>query len=495
MEYDQQPPKRSRLDGADVAPVRKSRFDVKSRSRSPTGRGADENAAHRSRSPLKSVDDTAAAEKKRIAVEKAAAIALKLKKGLQHSDGPPVRKSPSVDTAATEASAEKKDVYEQDGDYIKDIEVNDLRNRYTLTKGSTQKMIKEETGADVTTRGSYYPDKSMATPANPLLYLHVTSTTKDGLERAVKMIEELMTQELPNLVDERRFGRRPPREEGPPVERDNYGRRKWPEEHIPIDLEPIPGFNLRAQVVGSGGSYVKWIQTETHCRVQIKGRGSGYFEHETGVESDQPMYLSIAGPEEDMIARAKEMCLELLSSVRDNYEQYKERRSNGQRFQGPPGGHADRGPRRDGSMQHGGSGQYGDSSQYGGPGQYGGPDQYGGNGGGYGGQQSPGAYGASYMHQPITGGYGGAQSPTDGAAAEGSPNSMTPEQYAAWCQYYAANPSLDPYTAYGGFAAFTAQYVIQPMPQSTPSYGYGGAPGAPPPPPADNVPPPPPPGL
>ena len=29
----------------------------------------------------------------------------------------------------------------EDGDYIKDIEVNDLRNRYTLTKGSTQKMV------------------------------------------------------------------------------------------------------------------------------------------------------------------------------------------------------------------------------------------------------------------------------------------------------------------------------------------------------------------
>ena len=33
------------------------------------------------------------------------------------------------------------DIYQQDGDYIKDIEVNDLRNRYTLTKGSTQKMV------------------------------------------------------------------------------------------------------------------------------------------------------------------------------------------------------------------------------------------------------------------------------------------------------------------------------------------------------------------
>ena len=33
------------------------------------------------------------------------------------------------------------DIYTQDGDFIRDIEVNDLRNRYTLTKGSTQKMV------------------------------------------------------------------------------------------------------------------------------------------------------------------------------------------------------------------------------------------------------------------------------------------------------------------------------------------------------------------
>lgn len=33
------------------------------------------------------------------------------------------------------------DTYIADGDYIRDIEINDLRNRYTLTKGSTQKMV------------------------------------------------------------------------------------------------------------------------------------------------------------------------------------------------------------------------------------------------------------------------------------------------------------------------------------------------------------------
>ena len=102
----------------------------------------------------------------------------------------------------------------------------------------------------------------------------------------------MMKQELPNLIDERRFRR--PREEQPQVERDHLGRRKWPEERIPIDLEPIPGFNLRAQVVGAGGSYVKHIQQETRCRVQIKGRGSGFKEHDTQMESDEQMYLHVA---------------------------------------------------------------------------------------------------------------------------------------------------------------------------------------------------------
>ena len=71
-------------------------------------------------------------------------------------------------------------------------------------------------------------------------------------------------------------------------------QRKWPEARIPIDLEPIPGFNLRAQVVGHGGSYVKHIQQETGCRVQIKGRGSGYLEASTNRESEDEMYLHVA---------------------------------------------------------------------------------------------------------------------------------------------------------------------------------------------------------
>jgi hypothetical protein len=58
------------------------------------------------------------------------------------------------------------------------------------------------------------------TAQSPPLYLRVTSTSKEGLEAAVKQINDLMDQELPDLVDQRRFRRREPEQ----FERDEFGR-------------------------------------------------------------------------------------------------------------------------------------------------------------------------------------------------------------------------------------------------------------------------------
>ncbi|KAH8602149.1 hypothetical protein B0O99DRAFT_588368 [Bisporella sp. PMI_857] len=472
---DRRAPKRSRFDQKEPE-KRASRFDRRSRSPSV----AKPSDSRRSRSPVARSSNSPTADSKNNGSDAAALAAaaaarinaqIQAKKGIQHVDVPPVRPtvSPSVGKSASpapsnsmnSASAVNGEMYIADGDYIRDIEVNDLRNRYTLTKGSTQKMIKEETGADVTTRGNYYPDKSMATAAasipilNPPLYLHVTSTTKKGLEEAVAKIEELMKQELPNLVDERRFRRREP----DAVERDEFGRRKWPEEKIPIDFEPIPGFNLRAQVVGHGGAYVKHIQQETRCRVQIKGRGSGFMEHGTGQESDEDMYLHVAGPDPAEVQRAKELCLDLLSNVREQYEEFKAR---------PP-------PQRGygGSTGYGGERGYGDRA----------PDRN--------------AYGRSdyqnYNNSPAPA--SGAMSPTS-ASAPGA--SAAASDYAAQYQAYYGQPPPggDPYAAYGGYAAY-AQYYAQYMAAQQAAQSAPGAPGASaspgaPPPPSETPPPPPP---
>ncbi|KAI0392722.1 hypothetical protein F5Y17DRAFT_467331 [Xylariaceae sp. FL0594] len=473
--------KRSRFDQTEPEP-RRSRFDR--RSRSPAARKPD---SARDRSPLSRGPDSATPETKKSSVDAAAAAAaaaakinasIQAKRGVQHIDVPPIRSGSATATGNGDGKNINGEVYVSDGDYIKDIEVNDLRNRYLLTKGSTQKMVNN--ALDVTTRGEYYPDKSMATPAAPPLYLHVTSTTKAGLDAAVKKIEEMMKQELPNLVDERRFRRRDQEQ----VERDEFGRRKWPEAKIPINLEPVQGFNLRAQIVGHGGAYVKHIQQETGCRVQIKGRGSGYLEASTNRESDEDMYLHVAGPDADQVEKAKELCEDLVSKVKDEYEDFKAR---------PPrqhyGGHGGHGG-------HGDGGGYGNRS-YGGD-RYGG-DRYGGdryNGDRYdrsGGRS--GSYGGrgGYSNSPAPVPPGSSASPPAPGAAV-SPAGGANDYAAQYAQYYNGQ---DPYAAYGGYAAYLQYYqfyTAQAAQQGSPAPPAPGASASPPPPPPTEAPPPPPPG-
>ncbi|KAG9106472.1 hypothetical protein FRC07_008809 [Ceratobasidium sp. 392] len=195
-----------------------------------------------------------------------------------------------------------------DGPFTHDIEINDLRNRYLLTKGSTQQQIHQETEASVTTKGVWYPDKSKATEKDPPLYLHISAATQEVLNKAIEKVNELINTEMGSLLEERK--------------RDDRGRerRKWPEEKIPVGLETLRNFNVRAKVVGPTGMFVKYIQQETGTRVQIKGQGSGYLDNETGRESEEPMHIHISGPEEGMLKRAKELTEDLLEVVRAEHE-------------------------------------------------------------------------------------------------------------------------------------------------------------------------------
>ena len=157
--------KRSRFDQTEPEPKRVSRFDR--RSRSPPARKPD-SGRDRDRSPLSKPRDSTTPDSTKPTVDPAAAAGkslsryieahkmdfadnlvaaaaariqaqLQARKGIQHVDVPPVRSA-----ATREGSAPANingEMYISDGDFIKDIEVNDLRNRYLLTKGSTQKMV------------------------------------------------------------------------------------------------------------------------------------------------------------------------------------------------------------------------------------------------------------------------------------------------------------------------------------------------------------------
>lgn len=90
-----------------------------------------------------------------------------------------MRQSPSAGAGAAKSPSQSADsgtlnheIYQQDGDFIKDIEVNDLRNRYTLTKGSTQKMV----NIHLFTLPTDTPR-----PYSPPLHCHNPSPTELGL--------------------------------------------------------------------------------------------------------------------------------------------------------------------------------------------------------------------------------------------------------------------------------------------------------------------------
>ncbi|KKA26642.1 hypothetical protein TD95_002633 [Thielaviopsis punctulata] len=517
-------PKRSRFDQTEPETKRASRFDR--RSRSPTSRRSE----GRERSPQSSKADTDPAAAAAAAAAKINA-SLQARRGIQHVDVPPIKGSESS-TPATAEGPIREEVYVADGDFIKDIEINDYKTRFLVTKGSVQAQIKEETGADITTRGNYLPDKSMATPSKLPLYLHVTSTTKEGLDKAVAKIEAMLKQELPNLVDERRFRRREPQEQ---VERDEFGRRKWPEAKISIGLDPLPGFNLRAQVVGQGGQYVKHIQNETGCRVQIKGRGSGYLEHSTNQEADEDMFLHVAGPDASKVDEAKALCEDLVGSVKQQYEDFKSRPprqfnrgfEDNHRDRGNNGSDHYRGGREEGYNNRGyggdrnGGGRYrdrGDRDR----GDRDNRDSYH--------RDSPrdrdrdshrdrdrdrDSHGHGHGHGHNRGFEQNSYTPHDNRGATNSPSANTQAPVAAsdpaaaaaaasgngadyaaqYAQYYGGQ---DPYAAYGGYSNYVQWYyaaamaaqqqqqydIQQPAPPS-------GSP-PPPPPPSDSAPPPPP---
>ncbi|KAG8801564.1 hypothetical protein FRC16_000169 [Serendipita sp. 398] len=164
----------------------------------------------------KTEDGKSASEAAAAAAAIAAKIAAQFSASGTASTTAPTQTVPKASGAAIVTDDKRKDPH--DSEFTCDIEINDVRNRYMLTKGATQQeacfipaasvlisqMIYAETSASVTTKGVWYPDKSKATEKDPPLYLHVSATTQEILDKAVKRVNELIAADLGPLVEDRR---------------------------------------------------------------------------------------------------------------------------------------------------------------------------------------------------------------------------------------------------------------------------------------------------
>ncbi|EEB88187.1 hypothetical protein MPER_14115, partial [Moniliophthora perniciosa FA553] len=86
------------------------------------------------------------------------------------------------------------------------------------------------------TKGTWYPDRTKATEKDPPLYLHIMAGSKESLQKAIDKVNELMSIDMGSLVEDKKDRLRE--------------KRKWPEEKLPVGLESIRNFNVRAKVVG-----------------------------------------------------------------------------------------------------------------------------------------------------------------------------------------------------------------------------------------------------
>lgn len=62
-------------------------------------------------------------------------------------------------------------------------------------------QIHDETGASIGTRGVWYPDRTKATAKDPPLYIHISASSKEMLQKAVDKVNELIALDMGSLVE------------------------------------------------------------------------------------------------------------------------------------------------------------------------------------------------------------------------------------------------------------------------------------------------------
>ena len=56
----------------------------------------------------------------------------------------------------------------------------------------------------MSTKGVWYPDRTKATEKDPPLYLHISATTPEILEKAIARVNDLISTDLGSLVDDKK---------------------------------------------------------------------------------------------------------------------------------------------------------------------------------------------------------------------------------------------------------------------------------------------------
>ncbi|KAL0271065.1 UNVERIFIED_CONTAM: hypothetical protein PYX00_008289 [Menopon gallinae] len=236
--------------------------------------------------------------------------------------------------------------------------------RNLLCKGSTQEIIKDFSGACVSTKGRYIPESERKninpqdkTVKNLGLYLFIQGPTKRSVDLAIQKIQEMIAANaesatprtgantavnncpapgpIPAPVTVPPAVTNAPRIAGgnvPPALMSLAMQLPPPivEQHpsgvvekIPIGMENVlPGFNLPMKLIGPGGSNLNYIKNETGAIVTLRGIGSAFMEPGTQQEAPEPLHFCISHHKPEVRATARDLAMNLIATVQQEYAQY-----------------------------------------------------------------------------------------------------------------------------------------------------------------------------
>eukprot|EP00928_Gymnodinium_smaydae_P087873 TRINITY_DN72063_c0_g1_i1.p2 TRINITY_DN72063_c0_g1~~TRINITY_DN72063_c0_g1_i1.p2 ORF type:complete len:390 (+),score=59.08 TRINITY_DN72063_c0_g1_i1:216-1385(+) len=83
-----------------------------------------------------------------------------------------------------------------------------------------------------------------------------------------------------------------------------------------------PLFPVAMKIAGVNNANVEHIRTHSGCFVQLRGRGSGYMEQETGRELQEPLALWLASENPDVGRSTCSLAQDLLKSVYEEHHQW-----------------------------------------------------------------------------------------------------------------------------------------------------------------------------
>lgn len=106
-------------------------------------------------------------------------------------------------------------------------------------------------------------------------------------------------------------------------------------EKIYITINAPAAFNIRQKILGDQNANLQYIVNETKANVSLRGRGSGFIEQNTGLESTEQMHIYIEHPVRKSLIEAKNYARNLLETVQQDLQVFMQTNQNAQTMPPP----------------------------------------------------------------------------------------------------------------------------------------------------------------